>query len=520
MNVDPYTKIVGLIDEVIAARDSGREKMYTAPARNMLNRITKKYNHLPSDPERIPQVMANIKALEKLHSDIKTKAQSDNAKKEVTEQKEKIFKAIELLRQLYNIAPPHWLDRKPDIRLPLPGGGGGGGGHYIPYVLEIAPMPAGLDLARINSLLTEYMSHSRLNFYKDSGRSLYVEDEYSEWITEKSSNGRQVGKGHFAMDVKTNVLGDGGLPSDGIDVFCVIMGKTESYEKSLAQKFVKGGAALDTMFKEKKFDDAVKLFMESYITKLNDVKVLNTDGKQMAELYYLGFVSTTDKIFLVNFKINLQNIKYVSTKYTTKTGQSIFLTNFIDEKYGSVKLYKAKKRIEFRMKRAVLPDPGAGIIKWDAYDRQPTAVCVYELPAAIGKLTGKGDLEAELAGLDEEDLKARGDDAESLAPGSHQLKVEADEANTQLPEAGEEGFGVEAHEEGHARILACEAILRERDLEIDRLKGELDACVAKLPKAYVPYVSNGNNFVAPGGKAPAPSGKSTNNKKKKKGGAP
>jgi hypothetical protein len=503
---DQYDEILQLIESVINERDPEGKVKYVQRARNTALRIRSKYKNKtpPLSPERINQVMTNISNLEFLHSRISTKAKNQLVIKQVNEQKEKIFRAIELLRKLYNIAPPHWLDRKPDTRLALPGGGGG---NYIPYVLEIAHMPAGLDLTEINSLLTQYMSHSRLNFYKDSKRSLYVEDEYSEWITEKSSNGRQVGKGHFAMDVKTNVVGGGGggPPSDGIDVFCVIMGKTESYEKSLAQKFVKGGAALDTMFKEKKFDDAVKLFMESYISKLNDVKVLNTDGKQMANLYYLGFVSTTDKIFLVNFKINLQNIQYVNAKYTTKTGQSIFLTNFIDERYGNVKLYKAKKRIEFRMKRAVLPDPGAQIIKWNAYGGQQTAVCVYELPPDIAKLTGEGDLEAELAGLDEDDLKARGDDAESLAPGSYQLKVEADEAIIQLPEVEEEGFGVEAHEEGvleegRARILACEAILHERNLEIDRLKAQLDACLAKLPKAYVPYVLEEGNNKASGNK--------------------
>ena len=40
----------------------------------------------------------------------------------------------------------------------------------------------------------------------------------------------------------------------------------------------------------------------------------------------------------------------------TKKGQSIFAGGFIDEKYGNVRLYKAKKRMELRLDMSCITD--------------------------------------------------------------------------------------------------------------------------------------------------------------------
>jgi hypothetical protein len=269
-------------------------------------------------------------------------------------------------------------------------GGGGGGGGITPYVLEIAPMPTGLDINMVRDLLRVYLT-PRLPFYRASERSLYVEDEFSEWFIEQASRGKQVGKGHFAMDVRTE-------NNDGVDVFCVIMAKTESYEKSLAQKFVEGGAGLDILFKEERFDEAVAGYRDSYYKKLEKVKA----GTGLRELYYLGFVSKTDKVYLVNFKINMENIQYIGRKYTTSTGKSIYLRNFIMEKHGNVKLYMSKKRLEFRLGIDALMDA----VEFDKnYEGQASAVCVYTIPPDQAAPSGQGDLEAVVKETDEGTLQ-------------------------------------------------------------------------------------------------------------------
>jgi len=93
-----------------------------------------------------------------------------------------------------------------------------------PYVLEIAPLPEGIDIPMMKKMIDEYLK-PRLQFYKEANRSLFVEDEFSEWFIEKVTNGKQIGKGSVAMDVKTG-------NNDGVDVFCIIMNKNESNEKN------------------------------------------------------------------------------------------------------------------------------------------------------------------------------------------------------------------------------------------------------------------------------------------------
>jgi hypothetical protein len=235
------------------------------------------------------------------------------------------------------------------------------------YVLEIAPLPEGLDLEKMKYMIQDYLSH-RLEFYKEAKRSLFVEDEFSEWFIEKVTGGKQIGKGHTAMDVKT-------LLGDGIDVFCIIMNKAESNEKSLIQNFKKTGKDLDILFNEQRFEEAIQMFMTNYRDKLNEV----IKAKSMRNLYYLGFVSTVDEVFLVNFKINIENIENTGVKKATKGGVSIFLKNFIKPEHGTVKLYKSKKRVELRLKRSVV--------------EHEHAVSIYKLASPISN--GEGDVSSE-----------------------------------------------------------------------------------------------------------------------------
>ena len=244
--------------------------------------------------------------------------------------------------------------------------------HHYPnntgtHVLEIAPLPEGLNIEAMRAMIDDYLSH-RLDFYREAKRSLFVEDEFSEWFIEKVTGGEQIGKGHIAMDVKTG-------KGDGVDVFCIIMNAVESNEKSLIQNFKKTGKDLDILFKEQKFDDAIKMFMVNYKEKLEDV--VRTKG--MRGLYYLGFVSTTDEVFLVNFKINVEHIQNVGVKNVTKNGSSIFLRNFISPEHGNVKLYKAKKRVELRLRKAVV--------------QNANAVSIYKLAKPVS--SGEGDVVAE-----------------------------------------------------------------------------------------------------------------------------
>lgn len=213
------------------------------------------------------------------------------------------------------------------------------------YVLELAPLPADIDIEKLKPMVSSYLK-SRVDFYRETKRSLYIEEEFSEWFIEKASGGEQIGKGSLAMNVQTG-------NNNGVDVFCVIMNKSGSNEKSLIQNFAKTGKDLDTLFKEKRFLEATELFMKDYKSKLENVIAL----KHMGDLYYLGFVSTTSEVFLVNFKINVANISSVGVEKATSSEKSIILKNFIPAEYGNVKLYKSKKRVELRLNNGALMNP-------------------------------------------------------------------------------------------------------------------------------------------------------------------
>ena len=287
---ETLTRIQGLLSSIPEKMHRGKFTGDTVKIKGVTNRIRGNYNG-NTTPKRIPRVRANIKSLEGVIKTL-TKQKANLSK----QSKERLEEAVNLMKQVYDIPPPHWESVFPDMVID---------GGITPYVLEIAPMPTGLNIDMVRHLLAVYLT-PRLPFYRASKRSLYVEDEFSEWFIEQASGGKQVGKGHFAMDVRT-------ANNDGVDVFCVIMAKTESYEKSLAQKFVEGGAGLDMLFKEERFDEAVAGYRDSYYKKLEKVKT----GTGLSELYYLGFVSKTDKVYLVNFKINMENIQSVSYTHLT-----------------------------------------------------------------------------------------------------------------------------------------------------------------------------------------------------------
>lgn len=214
-------------------------------------------------------------------------------------------------------------------------------------VLELCPIPESVNIDQMKEYINDYMSPSRIQFHRDTKRMLYIEDEFSEYYVSKCTNGTMIGGGHCAMDVKTQ-------NNEGIDATCIILNKSQSNEKSLIQNFISSGGDLDTLFKDRKDTEAVKLFMSEYSKKLQDVK----KGMSLHTLYILAFVSSSNDIFLACFKINIENIPHVLSggfvKNSTSESVNITVNNFIDPSYGKVNLYKSKKRVELRLLPPVL----------------------------------------------------------------------------------------------------------------------------------------------------------------------
>jgi hypothetical protein len=212
------------------------------------------------------------------------------------------------------------------------------------YVLEPCQIPTSIDINLLKEYVVEYMK-PRQTFYKETNRSFSIEDEFSEWWTAKASSGEQIGKGHEATDVITS-------NKEGIDAMCVIMNEKETNEKSLIQNFNTSGFNLDSLFENKDHESAIKLFVNELNKKLQSVVIKHT----LSSLYILSYISLDDSIYICCFKYNIELLDNVVSNGFTKQGQSIFAGGFIDEKYGNVKLYKAKKRMELRLYKSCITD--------------------------------------------------------------------------------------------------------------------------------------------------------------------
>ena len=214
-------------------------------------------------------------------------------------------------------------------------------------VLTLCPIPESINISEIEENIRNYME-PRIAYYRDKNRSPYVEDEFSEYFTAKSSGGCEIGGGHCGMDVRTR-------NNEGIDAMCVVMNKDLSNEKSIIQNFASSGSNLDTLFQEKKDEEAVSLFMDDYKKKLENVR----EEKNLTDLYILAYISTDTDIYVACLKIDISKIINVKSGGFVKGNNkeshvNILVDNFIDTNIGKVTLYKSKKRVELRLKKAIL----------------------------------------------------------------------------------------------------------------------------------------------------------------------
>jgi hypothetical protein len=205
--------------------------------------------------------------------------------------------------------------------------------------LTICDLPDSINQKDLSSMIKKYID-SRKDFYKDSGRNIYIEDEFSEYWLEKVTSGKSIGKGSGGMDVKTK-------SNEGIDATCIIMNNSISNEKSLIQNFTSAGDNLDTLFLEKRDKEAVQMF----VTKFSNKIVKTKEKHQLTDLYIVAFVSTKDSVYCVCLKMNIDKIDKIKSEGFGKKTKNIDLTNFIDPKFGKVSLCKSKKRLELRLKK-------------------------------------------------------------------------------------------------------------------------------------------------------------------------
>jgi len=226
-----------------------------------------------------------------------------------------------------------------------------------------------LSKNELNSFFSQY-SLKVIQYFMNT--SLFAQPEVYK---NKESLPIQIPKEHleqwFVQALQVEAVGAGSYPIDilkpnkwGADVkmlSCKVdknnnLTNGDSGETSLAQKFKETGISLDNMFKQEQYQEIINGWTSIWRDKLSNVKI----DKNIDKIYYFFFLrGSTKESYICAFEVNIDNINtniITQRDDNNKIKQSIFLNGIIDEKYGNAKIYKAKKRLELRLKPKNLLD--------------------------------------------------------------------------------------------------------------------------------------------------------------------
>ena len=204
--------------------------------------------------------------------------------------------------------------------------------------------------------------------------SLFAQPEV---YIDKDSLPIQIPKEHleqwFVQALQVEAVGAGSYPIDilkpnewGADVkmlSCKVdkndnLTNGDSGETSLAQKFVGTGISLDDMFRQEEYQKIIDGWTSIWKDKLVNVII----DKNIDNIYFFFFLRGSKKeSYICAFEVDIDNINtdiITQRDENSKVNKSIFLDGIIDSKYGNSKIYKAKKRLELRLKPKNLLDDG------------------------------------------------------------------------------------------------------------------------------------------------------------------
>jgi len=183
--------------------------------------------------------------------------------------------------------------------------------------------------------------------------SLYLEKKQCEqWIVQCLGL-NPVGEGNYPID--------GTRDKNGYDVSSLSLGQTPKTKKMNSQT---GEKSLGQKFEDENFgelDDTLdQLFLNKEGTKIVDawktilkkkwIKTIKEKNLDTLFLVNLVIYKIEAKFYVFLLKINHEKLERIEKGEFSKKGSSIDVKNIIDTKYGSVKIYKAKKRLELRLK--------------------------------------------------------------------------------------------------------------------------------------------------------------------------
>lgn len=209
------------------------------------------------------------------------------------------------------------------------------------------------SLKVINYFLRKSIFSQPEKLPNQSDLPIHIPKEHIEqWICQ-SIGSIPVGAGSYAVDVisKSKVWG-----ADIKMLSCKVDGETgklknsDSGETSLAQKFgddnFGNGNTLDDLFTNKEYQVIWNNWMEILRKKYDKVN----EDFGVSNIYYFFILRAKLDFHLCGMKVLLNNLKNTKVNYERSTNDSVWIKNYIEDKFGHVKVYKAKKRLELRLK--------------------------------------------------------------------------------------------------------------------------------------------------------------------------
>ncbi len=174
-------------------------------------------------------------------------------------------------------------------------------------------------------------------------------EHIEQWIVQ-ALGVKPIGAGSYPVDVvATNWGADVKMLSCKLDKKGNL-NNADSGETSLAQKFGDGnfgdGNTLDDLFAQGRRKFIWSKWQDILVKKYKKVE----NDHNITDIYYFIVLRAGSVFHLCGLKVDLSKLKNTSINEPRSTDDSIWIQDFIKDNYGHIKIYKAKKRLELRLK--------------------------------------------------------------------------------------------------------------------------------------------------------------------------
>lgn len=175
---------------------------------------------------------------------------------------------------------------------------------------------------------------------------VHIPKEHIEQFCVQALGSQPIGAGSYPVDI----IDSRGFGADIKMLACKLNKKGEltqsvTGETSLSQNFsIKN---LDQYFNKRNHEKIKSIWIN--ILKDKYQKVL-TEHPHVKSLYYFFILRAEQQFYLTGCKLNLDELPNITLNKERSTKNSVFLNGVIPEEFGNAKIYKAKKRLELRLR--------------------------------------------------------------------------------------------------------------------------------------------------------------------------